>query len=54
VNNDPVNWIDLRGLKASEPEISAWDRSKNPKQEGSIEKVYISPVGPEQNGVKMG
>jgi RHS repeat-associated protein len=53
VNNDPVNWVDLWGLEANEPKITAWDSKTDTKQYGSIEQVYLSPVGPEQNGVKM-
>jgi RHS repeat-associated protein len=53
VNNDPVNFVDLWGLDANEPKITTWDGKTDTKQYGSIEQVYLSPVGPEQNGVKM-
>jgi RHS repeat-associated protein len=53
VNNDPVNWIDPWGLSASDKIITTHDVNTITKQSGSVEKYYVSPVGPEQNGVKM-
>jgi hypothetical protein len=53
VNNDPVNWVDLWGLSASDIKITAWNGNTNSTQAGSVEKYYVSLVGPEQNGVNM-